>query len=264
MPYNSGGLDEHKLNAVVNHEPYFVEHRFLDERLPVELQRSGQVQRWERVKELGSGSYGVVWLERLQSGRETGPTVRAVKTVQKAKMNDERELTALSDFSTRRASDSTFEISQPCPHDANVGFTFSARSLRIFCRIIWLVSRSDDDLYSHGVLSWRHTQALDPSQSASAGERGADDRGTAAPWFGTHARPRLCPSRSQARCKYQNWSNLSRQVLIGPLEHIHRHTRTRMVSQDRRLRNIQTDQESWHGISNWNRHAHLHSSRDPG
>lgn len=109
------------MEAVVRHEPYSVEHKFLDDRLPAELQRSGLVQRWEKVKKLGSGAYGVVWLEKLQRGRETGPTVRAVKAIQKAQMRDERELIALRNFSTRRVSDPTLECSQNVPCLQNDG-----------------------------------------------------------------------------------------------------------------------------------------------
>ncbi|GFF23978.1 hypothetical protein IFM58399_00490 [Aspergillus lentulus] len=102
MASASRNFDEYRLNAVVNRDPYFVIHTLSDERLPPELRRPGSVQRWEREKELGKGTFGTVWLEVLRSGKASGREVRAVKRIQKKLMRDKRELAAMTDFSRRK------------------------------------------------------------------------------------------------------------------------------------------------------------------
>jgi hypothetical protein len=104
MASASRNFDEYRLNAVVNRDPYFVIHTLSDERLPPELQRPGSVQRWEREKVLGKGTFGTVWLEVLRSGKASGREVRAVKRIQKKSMRDKRELAAMTDFSRRKVS----------------------------------------------------------------------------------------------------------------------------------------------------------------
>jgi hypothetical protein len=63
-------------------------------------------ETWTRTKELGSGSYGVVWLEKCMSGPNSGD-LRAVKQIRKSEAglshnNYHRELEAIAKFSQRR------------------------------------------------------------------------------------------------------------------------------------------------------------------
>ncbi|KAL4778271.1 kinase-like domain-containing protein [Aspergillus varians] len=99
--FNSGSFDEYRLHAEVRHNPYCVIHSLSDDRLPVALRRPGSEQRWERVKDLGHGSFGIVWLEELRSGTSER-NLRAIKSVRKVLMGDMRELSALTDFSRRK------------------------------------------------------------------------------------------------------------------------------------------------------------------
>jgi hypothetical protein len=63
-------------------------------------------ERWQRTKELGRGSYGVVWLEKCTSGPGSGQ-LRAVKELRKEPANVSpihyhRELEAIAKFSHER------------------------------------------------------------------------------------------------------------------------------------------------------------------
>lgn len=63
-------------------------------------------ETWERTKELGRGSFGVVWLEKCTSGPSSGK-VWAVKELRKAPgnisfSNYSRELEAIAKFSQER------------------------------------------------------------------------------------------------------------------------------------------------------------------
>ncbi len=63
-------------------------------------------ERWQRSKERGSGSFGVVWLEKCTEGPSTGD-IRAVKEIRKGTAtvsNYSRELEAIAKFSQKRVS----------------------------------------------------------------------------------------------------------------------------------------------------------------
>ncbi len=63
-------------------------------------------ERWQRLKELGRGSFGVVWLEECTEGPSTGD-VRAVKEIRKGTAtasNYSRELEAIAKFSQKRVA----------------------------------------------------------------------------------------------------------------------------------------------------------------
>ena len=73
---------------------------------PHEGQRRARVQQiWQRSKELGRGSFGVVWLEECAEGHDKGQ-VRAVKEIRKdqtnASSNYNQELEAIAKFSQER------------------------------------------------------------------------------------------------------------------------------------------------------------------
>jgi hypothetical protein len=74
---------------------------------PITGQRRQRLEEtWERIEELGRGSFGVVWLERCISGPRSG-TVWAVKELQKDQAsksvcNYSRELEAIAKFSQAR------------------------------------------------------------------------------------------------------------------------------------------------------------------
>jgi hypothetical protein len=70
--------------------------------------RSRVEERWQRKKELGSGTFGIVWLEECTSGPSNGQ-VRAVKELRKgttpssmSPTNFSRELEAIFKFSHER------------------------------------------------------------------------------------------------------------------------------------------------------------------
>ncbi|KAJ5081808.1 calcium calmodulin-dependent protein kinase type 1b protein [Penicillium alfredii] len=68
--------------------------------------RARREERWERQQELGTGSYGQVWLETCIEGEGTG-RLRAVKEITKndrslTKVEYERELEALAKFSNKK------------------------------------------------------------------------------------------------------------------------------------------------------------------
>jgi calcium/calmodulin-dependent protein kinase I len=73
---------------------------------PRKGQRRARVQqKWQRLNELGRGSFGVVWLEKCAAGPDQGQ-LRAVKEVRKEAANVApnyyRELEAISKFSQER------------------------------------------------------------------------------------------------------------------------------------------------------------------
>jgi hypothetical protein len=69
--------------------------------------RTRQQERWQRIKELGRGSFGTVWLEECTAGPSSGE-VRAVKELCKnptsVSTNYYRELEAIAKFSQERVS----------------------------------------------------------------------------------------------------------------------------------------------------------------
>jgi hypothetical protein len=63
-------------------------------------------EKWQRTKKLGSGSHGVVWLEKCLSGPNSGQ-LRAVKELRKdasheSTLDYRRELEAIAKFSQER------------------------------------------------------------------------------------------------------------------------------------------------------------------
>lgn len=78
---------------------------------PAAGQRRVRVEEiWQRTKELGRGSYGVVWLEKCTSGPDSGK-VRAVKELMKGtatmpSAGYARELEAIVKFSQERVRQS--------------------------------------------------------------------------------------------------------------------------------------------------------------
>ncbi len=63
-------------------------------------------EKWQRTKKLGSGSYGVVWLEKCLSGPSSGQ-LRAVKELRKevshgCTLDYRQELEAIAKFSQER------------------------------------------------------------------------------------------------------------------------------------------------------------------
>jgi hypothetical protein len=59
--------------------------------------RTRKQERWQRIKELGKGSFGIVWLEKCTAGPSWGE-LRAVKALSKS-VNYYRELEAIAKFS---------------------------------------------------------------------------------------------------------------------------------------------------------------------
>jgi hypothetical protein len=78
-------------------------------RLPIHSQqrRIREQERWQRTKHLGSGSFGVVWLETCTEGSSSG-RVRAVKEIVKGTASVtvvySRELEAIAKFSQEKVS----------------------------------------------------------------------------------------------------------------------------------------------------------------
>ncbi|KAL2268817.1 hypothetical protein VTJ83DRAFT_3663 [Remersonia thermophila] len=82
------------------------QHFFYRRGTSSENRRRKVVETWVRVKRLGSGSYGSVWLERCkEKARKDGPSVRAVKEIRmdsRAGFTAHRELEAIFTFSHNR------------------------------------------------------------------------------------------------------------------------------------------------------------------
>jgi hypothetical protein len=61
-------------------------------------------QKWEKIKALGEGSYGLVWLEKLV-GSNSDVQERAVKQIKKGGVTDyAHELHAIAKFSQKQVS----------------------------------------------------------------------------------------------------------------------------------------------------------------
>lgn len=93
-----------KLETRFHSEPNCTQHvKFVSDDA-LNRRRVRKEEKWSRVRELGRGTYGIVWLEQCIQGDDKG-SLRAVKQVQKLKSNEyyeELEATAL--FSLPKAS----------------------------------------------------------------------------------------------------------------------------------------------------------------
>ncbi|KAL3428933.1 hypothetical protein BDV09DRAFT_201110 [Aspergillus tetrazonus] len=99
-------LGEYRLNADIRKDPNgvtYVTHSFGDEwGLPAHFRRT---ETWKRVKKVGKGAYGSVWLEALVDGDTPRPTERAVKKIKWERIGrDYKELRAMAAFSKRTPS----------------------------------------------------------------------------------------------------------------------------------------------------------------
>jgi hypothetical protein len=73
-----------------------------------ERRRVRKEERWKRIKRLGSGTFGDVWLEQCIQGNTEGKA-RAVKKIQKLDRNNYyRELEAIALFSHNKVGISIF------------------------------------------------------------------------------------------------------------------------------------------------------------
>jgi len=71
------------------------------------LGRNRKKQKWERSKELGRGSFGTVWLQKLVGGGDSDAGERAVKQIEKRSTIDySHELDAIAKFSQDKVSNS--------------------------------------------------------------------------------------------------------------------------------------------------------------
>lgn len=76
----------------------FLEHFRLPTTIRDQIDKRGGrgVERWTRVRSIGRGAYGMVWLEKCSRSRET----RAVKEVSKdVQMDHLKEIRAIAKFS---------------------------------------------------------------------------------------------------------------------------------------------------------------------
>lgn len=93
-----------KLETQFHSDPEYVQHvKHISGTTPRQ-RRIRKEEKWTRVKELGRGSFGTVWLERCIQG-DRKEEVRAVKKVQKLESSDYyRELEAIALFSHTKVS----------------------------------------------------------------------------------------------------------------------------------------------------------------
>ncbi|KAL2835994.1 kinase-like domain-containing protein [Aspergillus pseudodeflectus] len=89
-------LKDSRLDAQVEYDPYSVSIS-LDPRFPGDLKKN-QLQIWKRERDLGSGSYGKVWLEKLCKGPAIEYEWRAVKSIPE-RMANYKEIKAMVEFS---------------------------------------------------------------------------------------------------------------------------------------------------------------------
>lgn len=69
------------------------------------LGKNKKKQKWEQSKELGQGSFGFVYLQKLVGGGDSDAEKRAVKKIKKGPKDDyRRELYAIAKFSQERVS----------------------------------------------------------------------------------------------------------------------------------------------------------------
>ena len=88
-----------KLDTQFHSSPKYVQHvKHISGNTPRQ-RRIRKEERWNRVRELGHGSFGIVWLEQCIQG-DRKEELRAVKKVQKLESGDcYRELEAIALFS---------------------------------------------------------------------------------------------------------------------------------------------------------------------
>lgn len=71
------------------------------------LGKNKKKQKWEQSKELGRGSFGTVWLQKLVGGGDKDTDKRAVKQIEKRSAVDySHELDAIAKFSQDKVSNS--------------------------------------------------------------------------------------------------------------------------------------------------------------
>lgn len=93
-----------KLDTQFHSDPEYTEHIQYVSGTTLRQRRVRKEERWKRETQLGSGAFGIVWLERCIQGDSTG-SLRAVKKVQKLESSDyHRELEAIALFSHSKVS----------------------------------------------------------------------------------------------------------------------------------------------------------------
>ncbi|CAG9990128.1 unnamed protein product [Clonostachys byssicola] len=94
-----------KLETVITNNGALVQHITYEPNHYVHQRRLRKKQTWKRVRELGRGGSGCVWLEERLDGHDNGGTFRAVKEIfkiqppgQHLSINYDRELEAIAKF----------------------------------------------------------------------------------------------------------------------------------------------------------------------
>ncbi|CAG9944869.1 unnamed protein product [Clonostachys rosea f. rosea IK726] len=95
-----------KLETVISNNGALVQHISYESNPRMRQRRLRKEQTWKRVRELGGGGFGCVWLEERLNGDDGGGTFRAVKEISKIQpqgqhisINYNRELEAIAKFS---------------------------------------------------------------------------------------------------------------------------------------------------------------------
>jgi hypothetical protein len=97
-------------------DPEYVQHVQYVSGTTLRQRRILREEKWKKEKDLGSGGFGIVWLERCFHGATEGQ-VRAVKKVQKLESsNYHRELEAIALFSHSKVRVIVFPIHNPQRH----------------------------------------------------------------------------------------------------------------------------------------------------
>lgn len=97
-------VQDAKLDTQFHSDPECTQHVKFVSDSALNQRRIRKEEKWSRERELGRGSYGIVWLQRCIQG-DTKGEVRAVKKVQKFQSGDYYgELEAITLFSHAKAS----------------------------------------------------------------------------------------------------------------------------------------------------------------
>jgi hypothetical protein len=149
-----------KLETVISNNGALVQHISYESNPRMRQRRLRKEQTWKRVRELGGGGFGCVWLEERLNGDDGGGTFRAVKEISKIQpqgqhisINYNRELEAIAKFSHSKVRFFSFFSLLMTVY---LLFPPSVLVRTLLCAVSWLVRERTLHFHSNGVHgAWR-------------------------------------------------------------------------------------------------------------
>lgn len=151
--------------------PKYVCHRYLESGLTPQERTIAREEYWKRVKHIGGGSFGSVWLEKCIKGVRDHD-LRAVKEILRSShLNKEidynRELEAMAKFSHPKVSSDVLMLSKH----------LTAVSVRpLFRPFVRMVRECQCSFNCYGVLSQRRSSSISRPLSSPHRDRGSTYR----------------------------------------------------------------------------------------